>query len=43
MKDTTKKIYDELFERHPVLTSIKASILNAFELIRATYQNGGNL
>ena len=43
MKDTTKKIYDELFARYPVLTDIKESILNAFELIKSTYQNGGSL
>ena len=43
MKDTTKKIYKELFERYPVLTDIKESILNAFELIKSIYQNGGSL
>ena len=43
MKDTTKKIYNELFERYPALTDIKESILNAFELIKSTYQNGGSL
>lgn len=43
MKDTTKKIYEELFERYPVLTDIKESILNAFELIKSIYQNGGSL
>ena len=43
MKDTTKRIYEELFERYPVLTDIKESILNAFELIKSIYQNGGSL
>ena len=43
MKDTTKKIYEELFERYPVLNNCKESILNAFKLIKSTYQNGGSL
>lgn len=43
MKDTTKKIFDELFERYNILISIKENILNAFRLIKTTYDNGGVL
>lgn len=43
MKDTTKKIFDELFERYNVLIGIKENILNAFRLIQTTYDNGGVL
>ena len=43
MKETTKKIYEELFERYPVLCEIKSNILNAFELIKTTYDCGGTL
>ena len=43
MKETTKKIHDELFERYPVLCDIKESILNAFNMIKSTYDNGGSL
>ena len=39
MKETTKKIYDELFERYTVLASIKETVLNVFELIKFTYKN----
>ncbi len=43
MKDTTSKIYEELFQRYPSLCSIKENILNAFNIINSTYQNGGTL
>lgn len=43
MKDATKKIYDELFERYPILGCIKDNVLNAFELIKSTYIQGGTL
>ncbi|MBQ8229429.1 MAG: SIS domain-containing protein [Clostridia bacterium] len=43
MKKTTKKIYDELFERYASLNGIKKNILNAFEMIKTTYKNGGTL
>lgn len=43
MKETTRKIYDELFERYPVLICVKENILNAFELIKSTYIQGGTL
>ena len=33
MKETTKKIYEELFERYPVLNGIKENILKAFEKV----------
>ena len=43
MKETTKKIYEELFERDPVLEGIKTNVLNIFEIVNETYQNGGTL
>ena len=43
MKGTTRKIYEELFERYPVLNDIKENIVNTFEMIKATYKNGGTL
>ena len=43
MKETTKKIYEELFERYPVLEGIKTNVLNIFEIVNETYQNGGTL
>ena len=33
MKETTKKIYEELFERYPVLEGIKTNVLNIFEIV----------
>ena len=43
MKETTRKIYEELFERYPVLNGIKENILKAFEVIKSTYEQGGSL
>ena len=43
MKDTTRKIYEELFCRYPSLCGIKENILNAFNIVKSTYQNGGTL
>lgn len=43
MKETTKKIYEELFERYPLLGGIKENILKAFEVIKLTYKQGGSL
>ena len=43
MKETTKKIYDELFERYPKLVAIKDSINHAFEIIKSTYNGGGTV
>ena len=33
MKETTRKIYEELFERYPNLNGIKENILNAFNAL----------
>ena len=43
MKETTEKIYEELFERYPVLDCIKNQILHTFEMLKVTYENGGTL
>lgn len=43
MKETTKKIYEEVLERYPVLTKIKENIYNAFKTIKGTYEIGGTL
>lgn len=43
MKETTKKIYENLFERYPVLVNVKESIFNAFEIIRYTFEHGGTV
>ena len=43
MKDTTKKIYEELLERYPALVCVKESVLLAFEGIKETYEKGGTL
>ena len=43
MQRTTRQIYEELFERYPVLVTIKPSVLNAFEILKATYKNNGTL
>ena len=43
MKEMNKAIYKELFEGYPHLVDIKQNILNAFEIIKATYKNGGVL
>ena len=43
MKETTKKIYEELFERYPSLCGIKENVLKAFEAIKLTYEQGGSL
>lgn len=43
MKETTKKIYDELFIRYPVLSCVKDNVLNAFEMLKQTYEKGGML
>lgn len=39
MKETTKKIYEELFERYPALTCVKESVMNSFEILKQTYEN----
>ena len=43
MKESTRRIYEELFFRYPDLCGIKENILNAFEIIKTTYQNSGTL
>ena len=43
MKATTNKIYEELFERYPILCPIKENIKNAFCIMAETYKNGGTL
>lgn len=43
MKETTQKIYEELFGRYPQLFSQKENILQAFKIIKETYQKGGKL
>lgn len=43
MKDTTRKIYEELFERYSILNDVKESVLHTFELIKMTYENDGTL
>ena len=43
MKETAKKIYEELFERYPSLCGIKENVLKAFEAIKLTYEQGGSL
>ena len=43
MKETTKKIYEELFESYPSLSGIKENVLKAFEAIKLTYEQGGSL
>lgn len=41
MKGSTRKIYEELFARYPVLTCVKGNVLNAFEMLKKTYEGGG--
>ena len=43
VKEITKKIYEELFNRYPTLNVVKESVLNAFELIKSVYLQGGTL
>ena len=43
MKDSTKKIYDELFTRYPALNECKAEILTAYEYALATYAQNGTV
>lgn len=43
MKDTTRKIYDELFERYPRLAVVAEDVMQAFEVLRDCYENGGKL
>ena len=43
MKETTRKIYEELFERYPVLNECAGVVLNAYELLFNTYMGGGKV
>lgn len=43
MKDSTKKMFDDLFVRYPTLSVCKEDILKTFEILRSTYQNGKKL
>ena len=43
MKETTKEIFEELFERYPALVEVRPSVLNAFEMLKTTYAQGGTL
>ena len=43
MKNTTKRIYDELIIKNPALFVCKDEILNAFELVKQTYLDGGKI
>lgn len=43
MKPTTRKIYDELFERYPTLNSVKSEIMRAFETLFETTKKNGTI
>ena len=43
MKNTTKLIYDQLFERYPALECCKDSILKTFDILKETYLLGGKV
>ena len=43
MKTTTRKIYDELFERYPALTNLNREIESAFLMIKESLSSGGVL
>lgn len=41
MKESTRKIYEELFERYSMLNSVKENVLNTFEILSETYKKAG--
>ena len=43
MKETTRKIYEELFERYPMLNECKGAVLNAYNLLFNAYMGGGKV
>ncbi|MBQ7373558.1 MAG: SIS domain-containing protein [Clostridia bacterium] len=43
MKQNTKLIFDELFERYPALTVCKDEILECYEIMQRTYEQGGKV
>ena len=43
MKEKTKLIFDELFNRFPELNSIETAVLTAFNMIKSVFEQGGKL
>ena len=43
MKETTKLIYDALFERYPALTVSKNDVMAAYLVCEEVYRNGGKI
>ena len=43
MKDTTCKIFDELYARYPALAECRCSVSAAFEMLLAAYRSGGKV
>ncbi len=43
MKDSVKKIYDELFLNYPSLGVCAESVASAFEIMKNTYSHGGKI
>lgn len=43
MKNSTKLIYDQLFERYPALDVCKDSVLKTFDILKETYLSGGKV
>ncbi len=43
MKNSVKKIYNDLFERYPALSCVKEDMVAVYEIIKETYINKGKL
>ena len=43
MKETTKKILDELIERYPKLSNVKGDILDTYLVLESAYKNGNKV
>ena len=43
MKDSTKAIFEELFQRHPALEPCRADVDAAFDTLLAAYEKGGKV
>lgn len=43
MKESTNRIFNELFAHYPALESTRQEVLNAYEILQETYANGGKL
>ncbi|MBQ8374831.1 MAG: SIS domain-containing protein [Clostridia bacterium] len=43
MKESTVKIFEELFESYPVLECVRADVKKAYERLERTYLNGGKV